>query len=210
MIRVAIADDHELIRDGFKKILSTETDIVFAGEAKSAKELLNFLTKNPVDVLVLDIGLPDRSGLEVLEELRVRNLSTKTLILSMHPERRYATQALKSGASGYITKDSASEILVKAIREIHNRGKFITEALADELSHTIGRVFQEAPHSNLSNREFQLLLLIGQGKTVKEIANNLSLSINTVNSYRKRLLTKMSFTSNAELIQYVMRYNLIP
>jgi two-component system, NarL family, invasion response regulator UvrY len=209
MIRVAIADDHDLIRDGFSKLLGYEDDIRLVGEARNAGELFQLLGRITVDILVLDIGLPDRNGLEVLKEIRVRYPHVKTLILSMHPEARYARRALSDGAAGYVTKDTASEDLVTAVRRVFFRGRYISEALADTLVNRSDSNAETLPHTTLSDREYELLLLLGEGKTVREISEILSLSINTVNSYRRRLLSKMNLESNSAVIRYVLQYNLI-
>lgn len=209
MIRVAIADDHELIRNGFAGLVSGEEDMQLVGAAGTAGELANLMRHGPVDVVVLDIGLPDRNGLEVLRDIRMSHGSVRTLILSMHPEERYAQRAIADGASGYLTKDSASEELVTAIRRVYEKGYYVSQALADELVSDLGNQEPPLPHTTLSDREYELLLLIGEGRTMREAAEQLNLSINTVNSYRRRLTQKMRLRSNPELIRYVLRHNLI-
>lgn len=209
MIRVAIADDHELIRNGFAGLVSGEEDMQLVGAAGTAGELANLMRHGPVDVVVLDIGLPDRNGLEVLRDIRISHGSVRTLILSMHPEERYAQRAIADGASGYLTKDSASEELVTAIRRVYEKGYYVSQALADELVSDLGNQEPPLPHTTLSDREYELLLLIGEGRTMREAAEQLNLSINTVNSYRRRLTQKMRLRSNPELIRYVLRHNLI-
>lgn len=210
MIRVFIADDHELIRNGFARLVSSEDDIRLVGEACSAGELFELLpTIGTVDVLLLDIGLPDRNGLEVLKDLRLRAPGLRTLVLSMHPEERYARRAIADGAAGYVTKDAASEELVKAIRRVYTKGRYISETLAEQFMPQSGPEVKTPPHTLLSDREHEIMLLLGSGMSVRGVAESLSLSINTVNSYRRRLLQKMSLKSNAELIRYVLRHKLI-
>ncbi|TVR86290.1 MAG: DNA-binding response regulator [Spirochaetaceae bacterium] len=210
MIRVFIADDHALIRDGFAKLVNGEEDIRLVGEACSASQLFEMLPKaGRIDVLLLDIGLPDRNGLEVLKDLRLRAPEVRTLVLSMHPEERYALRAIADGAAGYVTKDSASEELVKAIRRVYTKGRYISETLAEQFLPQSRTEVETPPHTLLSDREHEILLLIGGGMSVREIAESLALSINTVNSYRRRLLQKMSLKSNGELIRYVLRHQLI-
>jgi DNA-binding NarL/FixJ family response regulator len=211
MIKVVIADDHDLIRDGFKKLVGGEPDITVIGEARSAEELSQLLREFVPDVLVLDIGLPDENGLEVLKDIKSAGThpDMSVLILSMHPEGRYARRALAAGAAGYMTKDTASEELIPAIRKVRSRGRYISEALAEELAAELGGSSDAPPHTKLSDREYELLLLIGEGKSIREISEELALSVNTVNSYRSRLMQKMGLQSNAEIIHYVLRHNLV-
>jgi len=209
MIRVAIADDHPLIRDGFRKLISMEKDITLAAEAKNAAEVHTVLEEEKIDVLILDIGLPDKNGLEVLKDIQALGIKVRTLVLSMHPERRYAKRALHTGAAGYLTKDAAPEKLIEAIRTIYREGHYITSHIADIISSDLSKDHVQAVHETLSDREYQLLLLIGAGKAVKEIAAEWGISINTVHTYRKRLLGKLGVHSNAEIAQYALRHNLI-
>jgi DNA-binding NarL/FixJ family response regulator len=209
VIRVCIADDHILIRDGFAKLLDGEAEVVLEGAAGSAEELFDLLRRVACDVIILDIGLPDRSGLEVLKDVRAEYPQKRVLMLSMHPEERYAVRAIRSGAAGYISKSAASEELVKAIRKIHSGGRYISEALAEQLAISFSDETPAAPHEQLSDREFEILLLIGSGKSGAEIADELALSINTINTYRRRLMEKMSLRSSADIVQYVLRHRLI-
>jgi two-component system, NarL family, invasion response regulator UvrY len=215
MIRIVIADDHVLIRDGFAKLIAKENDLALVGEAEDAAGLFEILHCENADIVVLDIGLPDRNGIEVLKDLQTLAHPPRVLILSMHPEGRYAKRAIRNGAGGYITKDRAAEELVSAIRKIHTDGTYITDTLADILAAEIaesrpGRQMGEnTPHDRLSDREYQILLLLGDGKSVREAAETLCLSVNTVNSYRARLLEKMRMRTNADLIKYVIRNTLI-
>jgi DNA-binding NarL/FixJ family response regulator len=211
MIRVIIADDHDLIRDGFKKLVSQEADITVTGEARSAEELFHILRQTQADLLILDIGLPDQNGLEVLKEIRSNGdfRELKVLVLSMHPEGRYARRALAAGASGYMTKDTASEELIPAIRRILSKGRYVSQTLAEELAAEVGGNAETPLHTKLSDREYELLILLGKGRSVREISQELSLSVNTVNSYRSRLMQKMGLQSNAEIIHYALRHNLV-
>jgi two-component system, NarL family, invasion response regulator UvrY len=211
MIKVIIADDHDLIRDGFKKLVAGEPDITVIGEARSAEELFGLLRESSADVLVLDIGLPDENGIEVLKDIKSagNHPEMSILILSMHPEGRYARRALAAGAAGYMTKDTASEQLIPAIRRVRGRGRYISQALAEELAAEVGGGNDAPPHTKLSDREYELLLLIGEGKSVREIGDELALSVNTINSYRSRLMQKMDLHSNAEIIHYALRHNLV-
>lgn len=209
MIRVIIADDHDLIRNGFAGLVEQEADIVLVGEARTAGELLGVVDTTRSDVIVLDISMPDRSGLEIIELIRARDPHTRILVLSMHPEGRYAHRAIADGAAGYLTKDAAGEELVTAIRRVAQRGRYVSQALAEELASELSTPDEALPHRELSDREYQLLLLIGEGRTMREAAEKLCLSINTVNSYRRRLVEKMRLRSNNELIRYVLQHNLI-
>lgn len=209
MIKVLIADDHILIREGLKKILDREIDLEVVAEAEKAAEVFEFLKNNECDVVILDIGLPDQNGLDVLKDLRMMYKDIKVLILSMHPEDRFAIRALKAGALGYITKESASSELVKAIRKVVQGRKYVSETLAEQLALGVGADTSKPLHERLSDREFQVFCMIGQGRTVHEIADSLSLSISTINTYRVRILEKMKMGSNLEIIHYTIQNNLV-
>lgn len=209
MITVLIADDHNLIREGFKKLIDREADIVPIGEAKNAQELFTVLETTEADIVVLDISLPDKNGIDVLKDLKIVHPHIKVLILSMHPEERYASRALKGGASGYITKDSASDELIGAIRKIYAGGRYISGPLAEQLATSFADEDAVTPHTKLSDREYQVFLLIGEGTSTQDISKRLSLSVNTINTYRRRILDKMNLHNNADIIQYVIRHRLI-
>ncbi|MFW5711142.1 MAG: response regulator [Spirochaetia bacterium] len=209
MIDVLIADDHELIRDGFRKLFEEEEDIRLAGEAASAGKALELLRGNHIDIAILDIGLPDKSGIEVLKDIRAEKIDTKVLMLSMHPEMRYAHRALRNGAAGYLTKDAPSDTIIRAIHAIYRKGSYITDAVAEQLYQQMKVDREHMSHEQLSDREYQILLLIGKGESVRTISEKLSLSTNTINSYRRRLLEKMNFKNNAEIVQYVTRHDLL-
>ena len=209
MIRIAIADDHPLISEGFKKLLARQPDFALAGEASSSSELTTLLAATGCDVLVLDISLPDRNGLEVLPELRKRYPHVAVLVLSMHPEDRFALKALRSGAAGYLSKSSAAAELIKAVRKVASGGRYISDALAEIFALNSVAGGQGPAHEALSAREFQVFLLLAQGIIVKEAAARLGLSVNTVHTYRRRILEKLSLQSNTHLALYAMRHELI-
>jgi two-component system invasion response regulator UvrY len=209
LIRVAIADDHPLVREGFGRLLGREPDMQLAGDASTAAELMNILAREACDVVVLDIGLPDRSGLDVLRDVRTRYPRIAVLILSMHPTERYAVRCLQSGAAGYLTKSSASDELVKAIRKVGARGRYISEALAEEIAFHLGAGESSTPHEALSHREYQVFLLLAEGKSTAESARFLGLSDNTIWTYRRRILSKLHLRTNSQLSLYALRQSLV-
>ena len=208
MINILIADDHELIREGLKKILKKEADMQVLGEASNAPQVFE-LVKNPkLSIVLLDISMPGPSGLDVLTELKRDYPKLPVLILSMHPEDRFAVRALKAGAAGYVTKDGAVAELVNAIRKVVAGGKYVSPHLAEKLADDLEK--SEKPlHEKLSDREFQVMCLIASGKKTSEIAEELALSISTVNTYRTRILEKMSMETNVELTRYAIENHLI-
>ena len=209
MIRIIIADDHAIVRQGLRQMLAGMNDMELVGEARDAAELLELFRKQSCDVVVLDVSMPGRSGLEVLEELRSEHPHVAFLMLTMHPQGQYAVRALKAGAAGYLTKDSAPAELITAIRRVAAGGKYITAALAETLADYLGSKTDKPPHESLSDREFEVLRRIGAGKTVSEIAEELFLSPNTISTYRARLLEKLNLRNNAELIHYAITNRLI-
>jgi DNA-binding NarL/FixJ family response regulator len=209
MIRALIADDHAVVRQGLKQILGDMPEMVVAGEATTGQEVLDKVRAETWDVVVLDISMPDRSGLDVLKQLRSERPRLPVLVLSMHSEDQYAVRVLKAGASGYLTKDSAPDELVKAIRKVVSGGTYVSSFLAEKLAFEVGTDSSRLPHETLSDREFQVLRLIAAGESVTEIAAELYLSVKTVSTYRARMLEKMNLTTNAELIHYAMRNHLI-
>jgi len=208
MTRIFIVDDHILIREGLKKILSTESDLTIVGEAQSGNEALDKLDKCCCDVLLLDIALPDKNGLEVLKEMKTRHPKVRVMILSLYPEERYALRAMKDGADGYITKNSATDELFLAIRTVMGGKKYVSPVVAQELADHLQSDQKQPAHERLSDREFQVLLLIGSGQTVSQIADKLSLSLSTVNTYRTHILVKMNLKTNVELVRYVIENHL--
>ncbi|MCL4394460.1 MAG: response regulator transcription factor [Chloroflexi bacterium] len=209
MIDVLVADDHVLIREGLKKTLSAEPDMNVVGEAGNVAELLKALERLRVNIVLLDITMPGESGLDALKELRHKYPQTPVLILSFHPEHRFAVRALKAGAAGYITKQSATEELVQAVRKIVGGGKYVSAALAEELAAELDTDSGKLPHEALSDREFQVLRLIAAGKKSSEIAEELAVTMSTVNTYRMRILEKMRMESNVELARYALEHGLI-
>ncbi|HWU34320.1 MAG TPA: response regulator transcription factor [Methylovorus sp.] len=207
-IKVIIADDHAILREGLKQILSETEDIEVIAEAQNASEAIHYACKLDADVLLLDISLPDRSGIDALRYIKKENTKIAILMLSMHREDQYAIRSLKAGAAGYLGKQGASSELVNAIRVIAKGKKYITPEVADALANQV--MDTEKPlHESLSDREFQTLTLIASGLTVGEIALRLSLSVKTVSMYRTRLLEKMQLKHNAELTHYAIKNNLV-
>ena len=207
--KVVIVDDHALVREGFKKLISDQWDMEVVAECATASELLEVLDKVRCDVLVLDINLPDRSGMDVLYDLKVRHARSKVLMLSMHPEERFGTRALKACASGYLSKGCAASELTRAIRRLASGGRYISEALADQLAVDMQQGGTHSPHELLSDREFQVLTLIGEGKSTQQMTSQLSVSQSTVNTYRMRILQKMNLKTTRELIRYAIHHSLV-
>ncbi len=209
ILRVLIADDHAIVREGLKQILADTGDIVVAGDAGSGLEAIKLARAGDFDVLLLDISMPDRSGIEVLKQVRQEFPKLAVLMLSMHREDQYAIRSLKAGAAGYLNKQSAPDELVTAIRQVAAGRKYISPALAQQLADQIGDDRAVAPHETLSDREYQTLTMIASGKTVSEIAAELVLSVKTISMYRSRLLQKMKLRHNAELTHYAIKNNLV-
>jgi len=211
MIRILIADDHDIVHRGLKQIVADEPDMVVAGEAKTGHEALMLIRQQRWDVVVLDLSMPGRGGLDVLKELRQERRRVPVLVLSMHPEEQFAVRALRLGAAGYLTKDSAPAELVKAIRKAVTGGRYVSASLAEKLAGHLGgdTSDERSPHEILSDREYLVLRLIASGKSVSTIADELALSVNTISTYRTRILEKMGMTNNAELTHYAISRGLI-
>jgi DNA-binding NarL/FixJ family response regulator len=209
MIKILIADDHAIVRQGLKQTVAEEPDMTVAGEAQNAQETLKLAREQEWDVIVLDITMPGRSGLDLLIELKREHPNLPVLILSMHSEEQFAVRALKARASGYITKQSAPKELIKAIRKVYRGGKYVSPSLAESLAFELGDDAGKVAHEKLSEREYQILRMIATGKTPKEIASELNLSEKTVATYRMRLLEKMNMKRNAELIRYAVENRLV-
>jgi len=209
MTRVLIADDHAIFREGLRQILEDIEDLQVVDEASHGQEVLDKIEKNDYDLILLDIAMPGLSGLETLKLIKGRKPKMKVLILSMYPEEQYAVRAIKAGASGYITKSSASEELLGAIRKVMSGGKYITASVADKLLSDLGPDSGHPLHELLSDREYQVLRLIASGKTVGEIADQLALSVKTVSTHRVHILEKMKMKTNAELTNYAIKQNLV-
>jgi DNA-binding NarL/FixJ family response regulator len=208
-MRILIADDHAVVRQGIKQILADDFKKATFGEARTAQEALTKIWKEKWDVVILDITMPGRSGLEVLKELKNLRPKLPVLVLSMHPEDQFAVRVLKAGASGYMTKESAPEELVGAIKKVLAGGRHVSAALAEIMAAYITIDDKRPAHELLSNREFQVLRLIASGKTVSQIAKEISLSVRTVSTYRTRILEKMALKSNAELTHYAFQHQLV-
>lgn len=209
MIRVLIADDHAIVRQGLKQVLAETDDMVVAGEAESGLQALKMIRHGEWNVVLLDISLPDKNGVEILKQLKKEHPHLAVLMLSMYPEDQYAVRALKAGAAGYLTKKSAPAQLVTAIRQVASGKKYISPTLAEELANTIGGNLEKPLHETLSDREYQTLCLIASGRTPAEIAAELSISVKTVSVYRARLLEKMKLKNNAELTRYAILHKLV-
>ena len=210
MIRVMIADDHAILRRGLRQIIDETTDLAVVGEAENSAEALKFVRENPCDVVLLDISMPDRNGIDTLKLIKKELLRVSVLMLSMHPENQYAVRALRAGAAGYLNKQSASTQLITAIREAARGRKYVTPLVAEELANHLTRGDAEQPdHRLLSNREFQTMRLMASGKTLTEIAGELSLSIKTISVYRTRILEKLRLKSSAEITRYAIKNQLV-
>jgi len=209
MIRVLIADDHAIVRQGLKQILSETEDLFVAGEADDGVEALLLARQTPWDVFLLDVSMPNRNGIDTLKQLKKEFPRLPVLILSMHPEEHYAVRALKAGAAGYLTKQSAPEQLVTAIRQVAQGRKFVSAAVAAELADAISSIDDKLPHERITDREYQVLTLIASGKTLTQIADVLNLGVATVSTYRARLLEKMGLRNTAELIRYGLEHGLV-
>ncbi len=209
MIKVLVADDHTIVRKGIEQIIVETDDIVVADEARNGQEVLEKVLKNDYDLVLLDISMPGKDGLDVLKELKNRRPKLAVLMLSMYPEEQYAVRALRSGASGYLTKDSAPDELIAAIRKVSSGRKYISVSLAEKLAAKLELHQAQALHEQLSDREYQIMCMIASGKTQTKIADALSLSIKTISTYRTRLLKKMRMKSNAEITRYAIENKLV-
>ena len=212
MLRILIADDHPVFRRGLEQIIQETADMVVAAEAADGREALLKAETGDYDVVLLDITMPFRNGLDVLSQLKHLRPTLPTLpvlMLSMHPEEQYAVRALRAGASGYLTKESAPEELVAAIRKVSQGGKYVSASLAEHLASLVQEEGEALPHETLSGREYQVMCLIASGKTVSEAAGELSLSVKTVSTHRARILEKLKLKNTAELIRYVTKNELV-
>jgi two-component system invasion response regulator UvrY len=209
MIRILVVDDHTVVREGIKQILAGQEDMFVEDEAESGQEALNKLTKKNYDLILLDISMPGRSGLEILEEIKLKQPKLPVLILSMHPEEQYAVRTLRAGAAGYLTKASAPQELISAIRKVARGGKYVTASLAEKLAFELDAGAEKPRHEKLSNREYQVMLMLASGQSVTEVAEELCLSAKTITTYRTRILEKMDMKKNAELTLYSIKNNLI-
>ncbi len=209
MVKILIADDHIIVRKGLKQIISETSDMVVADEASNGQEVLDKVRKNGFDMILLDISMPGRTGLDILRELKTEKPKLPILVLSMYPEEQYAVRVLRAGASGYLTKESAPDELIAAIRKVSLGKKYVTPSVAERLAFDLDVDSEKPLHETLSDREYQVLCLIASGKTVGEIADKLSLSAKTISTYRARILEKMNMKNNAELTHYAIQHKLV-
>jgi two-component system, NarL family, invasion response regulator UvrY len=210
-MRILICDDHKIVRDGLRQILRQIQEVTDIDEAKDGSEAISIILKSDFDVVLLDISLPDKNGLEVLKSIKAKSPSTKVLMLSMHSQEQYAKRSFNLGASGYLTKDAASEELILAVRRISEGGKYISQSLAENivLSFADGQDMQKPRHEMLSGREFEIMLKIAKGLSLKDIGNELFISVKTVSTYRTRIMEKMQMSRNADLTMYCLDTGLI-
>jgi two-component system invasion response regulator UvrY len=209
MIRILVADDHSVVRRGLVQIVADSPEMEVTGEATTGPETLELARSQPFDVVILDIAMPGRGGLDILRELKAENPGLKVIVLSMYSEEQYAIRSLRDGASAYLTKGSPPDELILAIKTVAAGKRYITPSVADRLASYVEDNSQRAPHETLSDREMQVLVLIGSGKPVSDIAEELNLSIKTVSTYRSRVLLKMGMETNAQLIRYALQHSLV-
>ena len=209
MIRILVVDDHPIVRAGLRRIAEDDRGITVTAEATSGEDALAALRQNVADVVLLDVSMPGSPFTETLRRLREEHPTVRILVLSAHPEDQWAVRALRGGASGYLTKDHSPEQLLDAIRRVHRGGRYVSPTLAERLAAQLGQDFVGAPHELLSDREFDVLRGLGAGRTVKEVASALDLSPKTVSTYRARLMEKMQFAANADLVRYSAEHGLI-
>jgi len=209
MINILIVDDHAIVREGLNTILRLEKGLSVVGMAKNAAEALKVVSSEKVNVIVLDISLPGRNGLEIIKEVKRIKPLIKIIMLSIYPEDRFAIRAFKAGASGYLTKEMAPEMIVEAIRKVSAGGKYITPSVAEKLADELNELSEKTPHERLSDREFDVMCMIGSGNSLIDIAEKLDISDRTVSTYRTRILKKMNLKNNSEIIHYVLDNGLI-
>ncbi len=209
MIKVFIVDDHEIIREGLKKILKEESDLVVVGEAQDGAELLEKIPNTDCDIVLLDMNMPGRNGLDLLGDLKNLKPKLHILVLSIHPEDKFALRTLKAGASGYLCKDTALEELVIAIRKVYTKGRYLSTTLAEQLAFDIMPEKDQLPHETLSNREQEIMIMLASGDKVKDIAAELKLSISTVFTYRVRIFEKLNIKNNVELTHYAILHKIV-
>jgi two-component system, NarL family, invasion response regulator UvrY len=209
MIKILIADDHTLFRKGLKHILSEYPDLVVTDEASNGQEVLNKIWHNDYDMVLLDITMPGMTGLDALKQLKNDKPKLPVLVLSMHPEEQYAVRVIRAGASGYLRKESAPDELITAIQKISGGRKYITSSLAERLADDMEPTAEKPLHDTLSDREFEVFRMIAAGKTIKQIAEALFLNARTISTYRSRILEKMQMKTNAELIHYAIKHQIL-
>lgn len=208
-MRIVLADDHDLVRDGMRRIIEQHPDLEVVGEAADGKDLLDLVTTSAVDVVTMDISMPGPGFLETLHTLKERRPEVGVLVVTMHPEKEWAVQALKAGASGYLNKRYSSKELVEAIRRIDAGGVYVTPELGQSLASRVVKGGSELPHERLSRREFEVLCLLGEGLMIKTVGTRLGISPRTVSTYRTRILEKLDLQSTADLIRYAVTHQLV-
>ncbi len=208
-IRILLADDHTMFREGVKQVLSGTTDCLVVDEASNAQQVLDKAQRSKLDVVVLDIAMPGRDGIDVLKQLKLLRPEIHVLVLSMYPEDQYAFRAIKAGASGYLTKNKASSELIEAIRRIAAGRKYISADVAEQLAIDLERGADQPLHQRLSDREYQVMCMIASGKAVKQIADELAISVSSVSTLRSRILKKFNMKSNAEITHYAIKHGLV-
>jgi two-component system invasion response regulator UvrY len=209
MIKILIADDHAIVRQGLRQIVAETSDMVVADEASTGHEVLDKMRDNEYTMVVLDISMPGGDGLNILKQIRKEKPKIPVLVLSMHPEEQYAVRVLKAGAAGYLTKESAPDELITAIRKVSAGRKYVSSLLAEKLAFDLDSDGEKPLHEILSDREFQVMCMIASGKRVKEIGEELCLSIKTISTYRSRILEKMRMKNSAELTHYALKHGLV-
>lgn len=210
MIRILIADDHEMVREGLKRILGGETDFQIVGEAADGIEALALVRDKAIDVLLLDMSMPGRSGIELIKQIKEAKPKLPILIVSMHREEQYAVRSIRAGASGYVCKDGPSATLIGAIRKLASGGRFVSPQVMEGLAFSHGEENATLPHTLLSDREFEVFLLLAAGHGVTDIAERLGISVKTISTHKTHLLEKMHLTSTTELVRYVIKHDLLP
>jgi DNA-binding NarL/FixJ family response regulator len=208
VIRIVIADDHTIVREGLKQLLAADPALEVVGEARDGREVMERVRQLDFDVLLLDISMPGRNGLEVIRQVKSEKPKLRILVLSMHEEHQYAVRAIRSGASGYLTKETASTLLISALRKIAAGGMYITPEAAEQLAMSAMPDIDQAPHSTLSDREFQVLRMLAAGKTVSDIAGAVNLSVKTISTHKARLMQKLGVTTTTELLRYALEHRL--
>ena len=209
MLKILIADDHAILRKGLREILARELEGAVFGEAKNAQQVFTEAQRQHWDLVILDISMPGRSGLDILKDLKREQPQLPVLVLSMHPETQYGKRVLKAGAAGYLNKESAPEELVQAIHKVLNGGRYVSPSLAEKLAFDLSLESDQFPHERLSDRELEVLRMMASGKTVSQIAETLHLSVTTVSTYRARILEKMNMKTTAELMHYGLSHRLV-
>jgi DNA-binding NarL/FixJ family response regulator len=209
MIKVLVADDHAVVRRGLREILSENADILVGGEAATLPEVRHKVHAERWDVVVLDVNMPGGSGIELISELRKQSPTPRILVLTMYPEEQYAVRAIRAGAAGFLTKESAPDKLIEAVRKVAAGGRYVSPELAETLASVVAGEGGGAPHERLSDREFEVFRMLASGRTVSQIAEDLGLSVKTVSTHRTRILKKMEMKTNAELTHYAVRNRLV-